>query len=122
MPPPRCVTGLGAVSLNNAFGDKRALFARCLDRHLDGNMRARTAKLEATLPPRAAIETFLNDITARSITDAHGCLLVNSALEVPKSLDDGHGAACRTSEGLLHADGDAAGAAASLRSGCALPA
>lgn len=74
--------GLGAASLYNAFGDKHALFTRCLDRYLDGNMRARIARLQATLPPRAAIETLLADIVERSLADRRGCMLVNTALEV----------------------------------------
>jgi TetR/AcrR family transcriptional repressor of nem operon len=74
--------GLGAASLYNAFGDKRALFARCLDRYLDANMRARIAQLEASLPPRRAIEVWLADIVERSMHDRLGCMLVNSALEI----------------------------------------
>jgi TetR/AcrR family transcriptional regulator, transcriptional repressor for nem operon len=74
--------GLGAASLYNAFGDKRALFERCLDRYLDANMRARIARLEATLPPREAIEALLGEIVERSMHDRLGCMLVNSALEV----------------------------------------
>jgi TetR/AcrR family transcriptional repressor of nem operon len=74
--------GLVPASLYNAFGSKHALFARCLDRYLDANMRARIARLEATHPPLAAIAAFLNEIVTRSLADARGCLLVNSALEV----------------------------------------
>jgi TetR/AcrR family transcriptional repressor of nem operon len=74
-------TGLNAPSLYNAFGDKEALFLRCLDRYLDGHMRARIARLEATRPPREAIEAFLAEIVARSIEDPRGCLLVNTAVE-----------------------------------------
>jgi TetR/AcrR family transcriptional repressor of nem operon len=74
--------GLGAASLYNAFGDKRALFARCLDRYLDANMRARIVQLEATSPPRRAIEVWLADIVERSMHDRLGCMLVNSALEI----------------------------------------
>jgi TetR/AcrR family transcriptional regulator, transcriptional repressor for nem operon len=74
--------GLGAASLYNAFGDKRALFARCLDRYLDANMRARIVQLEATSPARQAIEIWLADIVERSMHDRLGCMLVNSALEI----------------------------------------
>lgn len=74
-------TGLTAPSLYNAFGDKHALFTRCLDRYLDASMRARIARLEAGVAPREAIATFLDEIVARSIEDPRGCLLVNSALE-----------------------------------------
>jgi TetR/AcrR family transcriptional repressor of nem operon len=74
--------GLGAASLYNAFGDKHALFARCLDRYLDSNMRARISEFEATWPPRRAIELWFADIVERSMTDRLGCMLVNSALEI----------------------------------------
>jgi TetR/AcrR family transcriptional repressor of nem operon len=74
--------GLGSASVYNAFGDKRTLFTQCLDRYLDANMRARIARVEKTLPPRQAIETFLTEIVERSLENRLGCLLVNSALEV----------------------------------------
>lgn len=76
--------GLGAASLYNCFGDKQALFARALDRYLDGTMRERIARLEASLPPRAAITGFLDEIVAASLADPQrrGCLMVNTALEV----------------------------------------
>jgi TetR/AcrR family transcriptional repressor of nem operon len=74
--------GLGAPSLYNAFGDKHALFTRCLDRYLDGKMRERIRRLECDHPPRAAIERFLEEAVARSLADPRGCLLVNAALEV----------------------------------------
>jgi TetR/AcrR family transcriptional repressor of nem operon len=74
--------GLAAPSLYNAFGDKHALFTRCLDRYLDGGMRQRIRRLEATHAPRAAIGAFLDEVVARSLSDRRGCLLVNAALEV----------------------------------------
>ncbi len=74
--------GLGQASVYNAFGDKRALFTQCLDRYLDANMRARIARVEKTLPPRQAIETFLTEIVERSLESRLGCLLANAALEV----------------------------------------
>ncbi len=73
--------GLGVASLYNAFGGKHALFTRCLDRYLDGHMRARILHLEATLPPRAALEAFLREVVERSACDRRGCLLMNTALE-----------------------------------------
>ena len=74
--------GLGQASVYNAFGDKRTLFTQCLDRYLDANMRARIARVEKTLPPRQAIETFLTEIVERSLEERLGCLLANVALEV----------------------------------------
>jgi len=74
--------GLGAASLYNAFGDKRALFLRCLERYLDHGMRERIARLERSQPPRQAIESFLAEVLALSRRDRRGCLMVNSTLEV----------------------------------------
>lgn len=76
--------GLGSASLYNTFGDKQALFAAALDRYLDRNMRARIARLEADLPPRAAVTAFFDEIVRASLEDPQrrGCLLVNTALEV----------------------------------------
>jgi TetR/AcrR family transcriptional repressor of nem operon len=74
--------GLGSASLYNAFSDKRTLFTQCLDRYLDANMRARIARVESTLPPRQAIETFLAEIVERSLESRLGCLLANATLEV----------------------------------------
>jgi TetR/AcrR family transcriptional regulator, transcriptional repressor for nem operon len=76
------VMGLGQASVYNAFGDKRTLFTQCLDRYLDANMRARIIRLEKTLPPREAIETFLAEIVKRSLENRLGCMLANAALEV----------------------------------------
>ena len=74
--------GLGQASVYNAFGDKRTLFTRCLDHYLDANMRARIARVETTLPPRQAIESFLTEIVERSVQSRLGCLLANAAIEV----------------------------------------
>ena len=84
--------GMGAASLYNAFGDKRALFARCLDRYLDRGLRARVARLEEALPPRRAIEAFLAEILALSRSDRRGCLMVNSAIEAGASQEPDIGA------------------------------
>ena len=73
---------LGPASVYNAFGDKRTLFTQCLDRYLDANMRARIARVEKTLPPRQAIETFLTEIVERSLASRLGCFLANAALEM----------------------------------------
>jgi TetR/AcrR family transcriptional regulator, transcriptional repressor for nem operon len=76
--------GIPGPSLYNAFGDKRTLFRRALERYLDGTMRTRIARLEATLPPRDAVRSFIEEIIEGSLGDCEhrGCFLVNSALEV----------------------------------------
>ena len=76
--------GIGGASLYNAFGGKRALFARVLERYANRSSRERIARLEAGHRPREAIRAFLAEVIDRSIKDREckGCLLVNSALDV----------------------------------------
>lgn len=76
--------GIGGTSLYNAYGDKRALFARSLERYANRSMRERIARLEGSRQPKQAIRAFLVEIIDRSLKDSDrkGCLLVNSALDV----------------------------------------
>jgi TetR/AcrR family transcriptional repressor of nem operon len=76
--------GISAPSLYNAFGDKRTLFMRALERYLDQSMRARIKRLESSLPPKQAVSHFIGEIIKRSVSDRErrGCFLINSALEV----------------------------------------
>jgi TetR/AcrR family transcriptional repressor of nem operon len=76
--------GISAPSLYNAYGDKRALFVQALERYLEQSTRARIKRLEKSLPPKQAVQQFLNDIIRRSVDDRErrGCFLINSALEV----------------------------------------
>jgi TetR/AcrR family transcriptional regulator, transcriptional repressor for nem operon len=76
-------TGLTGASLYNAFGDKRALYRRALDRYVEGGVADRIRRCEP-LPPLEAIDAFFADIVRRSLADPQrkGCMLVNAALEV----------------------------------------
>ena len=76
--------GIGGASLYNAFGDKRTLFTRVLERYANRSTRERIARLEASHRPREAIRAFLAEVIERSLkdSDCKGCLLVNSALDV----------------------------------------
>jgi TetR/AcrR family transcriptional repressor of nem operon len=76
--------GIGAASLYNAYGDKRELFLRSLERYANRSMRERIARIEARHRPAEAIGAFLGEIVDRSAKDPEckGCLLVNSALDV----------------------------------------
>jgi TetR/AcrR family transcriptional repressor of nem operon len=76
--------GIGGASLYNAYGDKRALFSRSLERYAARSMRERIARLEAAHRPKEAVAAFFAEIIARSLKDPDrkGCLLVNSALDV----------------------------------------
>lgn len=75
-------TGLTGASLYNAFGDKRALYERALDRYVEARIADRIRRCEA-LPPREAISGFLAEIVRRSLEDPQhrGCMLVNAALD-----------------------------------------
>ena len=72
------------ASLYNAFGDKRALYRRALDHYVHGTVRERIGRLEASLPPLAALRAFFDEVVERSARDPHhrGCMLVNAALEI----------------------------------------
>ncbi|MGR4932240.1 TetR/AcrR family transcriptional regulator [Bradyrhizobium sp. CAR08] len=74
---------IAGASLYNAFGDKRGLYARALNRYLDQTFRERIRRIEPALPPREAIAAFLEEIIKRSLGDKQrrGCMLVNSAIE-----------------------------------------
>ena len=74
---------IAGASLYNAFGDKRTLYERALNRYLDQTFRERIRRLEPSLPPREAIVAFLREIIKRSLADKQrrGCMLVNSAIE-----------------------------------------
>ena len=76
--------GIGGASLYNAYGDKRALFAKSLERYASRSMRDRIARMEERHRPRQAVRAFLAEIIDRSVRDPDrkGCLLVNSALDV----------------------------------------
>ena len=76
--------GIGGASLYNAYGDKRELFVRALERYANRSMRERVARIESRHGPKAAIGAFLAEIIDRSVKDrdCKGCLLVNSALDV----------------------------------------
>jgi TetR/AcrR family transcriptional repressor of nem operon len=75
---------IGGASLYNAYGDKRALFGRSLERYANRSMRDRVARMEAEHRPKEAIRAFLVEIVDRSLKDPDrkGCLLINSALDV----------------------------------------
>jgi TetR/AcrR family transcriptional repressor of nem operon len=76
--------GIGGASLYNAYGDKRALFTRSLERYANRSMRERISRLEASHRPKEAIVAFIEEIIERSLADhdRKGCLLINSALDV----------------------------------------
>lgn len=78
-------TGINKGSLYNAFGDKRQLFVKVLLKYDRDNRRAILDQLEDLDEPRTAIRTLFNGMAQEAIEDKEkrGCLLVNTALELP---------------------------------------
>lgn len=53
--------GITVASLYNAFGDKRPLYERALERYVGHGFRARVHRFETRLPPRDAIVVFFGE-------------------------------------------------------------
>ena len=53
---------IGGASLYNAFGDKRGLFVKCLERYANRSSRERMARIEEKHAPKEAIRAFLADL------------------------------------------------------------
>lgn len=76
--------GVATGSLYNAFGDKRALYERALERYVTGTTRARITRLQAQVPARRAISALFEEIIERALADSErrGCMLINAAVEL----------------------------------------
>ena len=82
--------GINKGSLYNAFGSKKALFDRALLRY-DRKIRQKSLReLEALEDPVLAVSTLFDGLIAETRDDAanRGCLLVNTALELPNQNPD----------------------------------
>jgi TetR/AcrR family transcriptional regulator, transcriptional repressor for nem operon len=79
--------GITGASLYNAFGDKRALYRRVLERYASQALAGCASVLTGELPPREAIETFFNLLVEEAVGDIRrkGCLVVNAGLEIAPS-------------------------------------
>ena len=82
--------GINKGSLYNAFGSKKELFTRALLQYDRDNRQALLTQLEALDDPIVAITKLFDALIAESIADTEkkGCLLVNTALELPNHTDD----------------------------------
>jgi len=76
--------GICSASLYNAFGDKRQLFVRALERYLDRSLRERVTRLEGRHAPKQVIQAFFEETVANALHEPgrRGCLMVNTALEL----------------------------------------
>lgn len=77
-------------SLYNAFGSKKDLFTRAFLKYDVENRQATIRQLEAMDDPVRAIEVLFDGLIAESLDDAErkGCLLVNTALDLPNQPQD----------------------------------
>lgn len=79
------VTGLNRSSLYSSFGDKDALFLRCLDRYVTRYGERYDAALSSTDKVATALRAFF-EVTLQRIADPEvpdGCLIVQSILSTP---------------------------------------
>jgi AcrR family transcriptional regulator len=108
--------GIGRQSLYGAFGDKKRLFLRALERYNAGSLAQMEAALGSEASPRAAIEAALLAFAASpgAVPEA-GCLGVGSVAEFGRSdpeinaLNDVATARFMTAFAARLADGVAAG-------------
>jgi TetR/AcrR family transcriptional regulator, transcriptional repressor for nem operon len=75
---------LSSASLYNAFGDKRALYRRILDRYAETALLNCATVFGEHNPPPRALKQFFDSIVAEALHDPlhKGCLVVNTSLEV----------------------------------------
>ncbi len=82
--------GINKGSLYNAFGSKKELFTRALLKYDRDNGQKNLKQLAAIEDPVEAIATLFDGLIAQSVsdTDKKGCLLINTALDLPNHEDD----------------------------------
>lgn len=83
LPDLEKATGMGRRSLYNAFGDKRAMFARALDDFIGLVVEENLTPLRDGPGGRAAIVTMFESLLTRARTPEgrFGCLVCNTARE-----------------------------------------
>ena len=79
-------TGLGRSSLYAAFGDKRELYLRALDRYEEDAAARVSTALKGPLPIHKSIAAFLDKIIddIASGPGRRGCFIGNCAAEIPR--------------------------------------
>ena len=80
-------TGLGRSSLYAAFGGKRSLYLRALDRYENGAVRRITAAVKGANSTRAGIAAFVERIIADVVAGPgrRGCFIGNCAAELART-------------------------------------
>jgi len=82
--------GINKGSLYHAFESKKKLFKRTLLRYDVEHRRATLARMKEITDPVVAMDTLFSLLVKQSLEDVHkrGCMLVNTALEMPYHDDD----------------------------------
>lgn len=82
--------GINKGSLYNAFGSKKELFTQTLLKYDRENRQQALEQLETIEDPHVAVTTLFDSLIAESMSDTErkGCLLVNTALELPNHGDE----------------------------------
>lgn len=83
-------TGINKGSLYNAFGSKKALFTQAFLKYDREQRQATLAQLKSMNDPVGSIEALFDGLIAQSLDDPEkkGCLLVNTALDLPNQDED----------------------------------
>jgi TetR/AcrR family transcriptional repressor of nem operon len=77
------VTGLGRQSVYNAFGDKRGVFLKALDRYRDRVLSSFLVQLEGDAVTPADVRVALLRLARHQARGARrGCLLLNASVEL----------------------------------------
>lgn len=78
-------TGINKGSLYNAFGSKKGLFIKALLRYYRERRKLGLTELAAMDNPKKAIEVLFDGLVTQNLAnnDNKGCLLVNTALDLP---------------------------------------
>lgn len=82
--------GINKGSLYHAFGNKKKLFKRALLKYDIEHRRATLARMSEITDPVVSIDTLFSLLVKQSFEDVEkkGCMLVNTALEMPHHGDD----------------------------------
>jgi AcrR family transcriptional regulator len=74
--------GITSASLNNAFGDKRALYRLVLDRYVRLGLKSCSDAFADDVPPMRALERYFDATISEALNDRQrkGCPIVNTSL------------------------------------------
>jgi len=76
--------GINRQSLYDTFGDKRTLFLAALDRYVEREVTQLQQMLEQTPSAKEGLRRMFDSIVSEAMQgDRRGCLLVNTAVELP---------------------------------------